>query len=480
MNLTASRRMRSGAAAEARSATFNPVPIPATAADFAAIVRLLASIFPSSCCGEFTEAEFKASLDDPFHESNDRLILRCGPQLLGHVLTTRRTMQFGPMQIPAAGLQWLGVDAAIRAGGNGSRLLAAAERRMAGQGALIGLMRTRIPRFFHRNGWTLCGRGGRGRAVAHDLIAAMISRGYRPGLRQSVGRPSCEDILRGGRRKRLHVRCWRRVEIPALLRLYKQNTFDSFGPLERTEAYWNWLVDRRGYDRIYVALDGPDLFELDENRTHVVGYAVIRGERILELMVEPSEISGPDPHPAAVELLARACDDCIEQGRNCLEFHGRPQDRLHDLFAAAGGVQPRVACQGGEVQMAKLLRPGRVLHLLTPLFHDRLQAATGGDFANAQLPGRLSLNVDGKRYAILLGSKGAAVQTGRAAEFASLNRVDLNAADFTRLVLGQFDWEAPAGESSLVAATPAALRSLQLLFPPLPLWRPPFDDATAR
>lgn len=480
MNLTVSRRMRVSAATDCSLPLNSLIPIAATAADNAAVGRLLSSIFPSSRGGEFTEAEFKASLDDPFYEAGDRLVLRSGPQLFGHALTTRRTLKFGAVQIPAAGIHWLCVDGAMRNSGNGSRLLAAAENHMACRGALVGLLRTKHSGFFKQRGWTLCGRGSRSRASAHDLIAVMIARGYRPGLRQAGGPPSCADILSGSRRKRLHVRSWRRVEMSALERLYKQNAFQACGPLERSEAYWNWLIDRHGYDNIYLALDGPDLFEMDEDRTHIVGYAVIRGGQILELMTEPSEKGGADIHPAAVELLARACDDCIEQGRNCLTFHGRPQDGLHELFASAGGVYHPGECVGEKAAMVRILRPGCVLQLMTPVLNERLRASVGGDAANGELPCRLSLNVEGKHYAILVGTKGAAVQTGRGAEFKSANRVSLNGDAFTRLVFGQFDWQSPAVNASLLASTPAALRLLRILFPPLDFWRPPFDDAAAR
>ncbi|GAG26427.1 unnamed protein product, partial [marine sediment metagenome] len=191
------------------------------------------------------------------------------------------------------------------------------------------------------------------------------------------------------------------MEIPALVRIYNRNTLDMFGPLERTGAYWQWLTGRRGYDRLYVALDGPDLFELDETRTHIVGYAAIRGGRILELMAEPGREagpygeSGPCKHSAAVELLARACDDAIEQGHNYVTYHGHPQDRLHDLFTAAGGTHHRdVRDDDGEVLMARLLQPSRVLHLLAPELHARLQAGADNAFTEATMPGRLSLDVD--------------------------------------------------------------------------------------
>ena len=443
------------------------LPMPASAADHPAVARLLASLFyaPSACkCSEF---EFKASIDDPFHELHDRLITRCGSRLLGHVLTTRRAMRFGTLMLPAAGVHWLGVVPEIRRQGHGLRLLAAAENAMADQGALVGLIRTRVPHFFRRSGWALCGHHSHSHARVHDVLAGMIDLGLRPGRQK---RPHLALLHGTCRRRRTHVRCWRRVEIPALLRIYNLNTFDLCGPLERTEAYWRWLVDRHGYDRLYVALDGPDLFELDETRTPIVGYAAIRGGRILELMAEPHHQS------AAVDLLSRVCDDAIEQGHTRLTYHGHPQDPLHDLFTSVGGFHHREASDDGQVLMARLLQPTRLLKLLKTELHSRLQAARR-DLPHEPIPARLSLDVDGRHYAILMGNAGVAVQTGCAARLQSAHYVALNVADFTRLVLGQFDWDAAADETSLHVSKPEAMSLLRILFPPVELWRPPLDDS---
>ena len=61
------------------------------------------------------------------------------------------------------------------------------------------------------------------------------------------------------------------------MRVYNQNLPGSYGPLERTRAYWQWLLERRAFDQLYVALDGPNLWDLDESTTQIVGYAAIKG-----------------------------------------------------------------------------------------------------------------------------------------------------------------------------------------------------------
>ena len=112
-----------------------------------------------------------------------------------------------------------------------------------------------------------------------------------------------------GRRRTPHiqVRPWRRWEEDAIARVYRQNLPGSYGLLKRNRPYWHWLLERRAYDQFYVALDGPDLWDLKESSTRLVGYAAIKGEKIVEL------VTAPDRRKAAMELLARVCGDAIEQ-----------------------------------------------------------------------------------------------------------------------------------------------------------------------
>src|SRR5204863_3111054 len=121
----------------------------------------------------------------------------------------------------------------------------------------------------------------------------------------------------------LSIRLWRHVEMPALMRLYRQNTAAAYGPLDRTEAFWRWLIGRKAYDSLLVALDGPDKLELEENVAPIVGYAVLRQERVVELLSVPG-------HPTAnYQLLARACGDAMERDRQDLFFHAPPHHPLH-------------------------------------------------------------------------------------------------------------------------------------------------------
>ena len=119
--------------------------------DHTAVYYFLTGVFQGP-----TRNEFKASLEDPFYEPHDRLLVKWGARIAAHVHVTNRVMQFGPVQIPVAGLGWLATLPECRGNGHAGRLLAEAERQMARGGAMIGLLRTSIPHFFRRSGWALC------------------------------------------------------------------------------------------------------------------------------------------------------------------------------------------------------------------------------------------------------------------------------------------------------------------------------------
>lgn len=409
--------------------------------DHAAIYYLLQTIFQAP-----SRAEYNASLEDPFYEPHDRLLLRRQRCLVAHAHLTHRTMAFDGLQIPAGGLDWLGVALQQQRQGLGLHLLRAAERQMADDGALVGMLRTSIPRFFRQSGWALCGQPSCRRADVRTLLARLLDR-------RMIPRP----------RRRLHIRPWLQWECAALARIYQQNVGRLCGPLERTNAYWRWLIARRGCDSLYVALEGPDQLELGERSTRIVGYAAVRGDQIVELM------ASPDCPRAAAELLFRCCGDAIERDCHCLWLHAPPGCSLFELFDPPEGLGTPHALERGPVQMIRLLDPLALLRRLA----DRLAARA----AEARLPRPfdLGLLVDGQRYQVELGEQ----NVGATSERMGRSYLRLNIADFTRLVLGQLDWDAAAADGRLECSTTLAATVGRALFPSLPYWRPPWDDVPA-
>ena len=438
--------------------------IPSTASDHVALGNFLTEIF-----GSGYPVEFQSSLDNPCSSPANRLLLRRMGRLIAHVQVTRRIMQFGSLSLPVAGLHGLAAAENCRRQGLGTHLLLAAERQMAQSGALVGLLRTRIPHFFRRTGWALCGGSVGCAATPHAVLARLLEQGL--GLR---------------RNGRIQVRPWRRWEEDAVARVYRQNLSGSYGLLERSRPYWHWLLERKAYDQFYVALDGPDLWDLKESSTRLVGYAAIKGERIVEL------VTVPDRQKAAMELLARACGDAIEQDHRRIALHvpagsplaayfrGQPDSRTPSTPESFLPEPPRAACspqsyqaleagpQQAEYCMARLLNPLGLLRMLCGMFVQR--AAEAG----LAQPLELGLLVDGRKFQIEVAGGGRAT-----ADTLGRSYLHLNVADFTRLVLGQLDWDRALEEGRVVPSTGLARDAGRVLFPTLPFWRPLLDDLRA-
>ena len=280
--------------------------IPCALRDHVALANFLTEIF-----GSGYPAEFQAAVENPLYAPHDRLLLRRMGRVIAHVHLTQRIMQFGSLALPVAGLYGLATAPHCRGQGLATHLLLAAERHMAQSGALVGLLRTRIPHFFRRTGWALCGGSSGWAASPHAVLGRLLEQGL--GLRRSP---------------RIQVRPWRRWEEDSIARIYRQNMVGNYGMLERSRPYWHWLLERRTYDQVYVALDGPDLWDFKESSTRVVGYAAVKGEKIVELA------TAPDRRKAAMELLARVCGDAIEQDHRRIALHAPAGSPFWGYFRA--------------------------------------------------------------------------------------------------------------------------------------------------
>ena len=184
--------------------------------------------FLTACCRPPAQELYLAALDDPFYEPNDRLLVKVGHQIIAHLHVVNRVMQFGPLEFPVAGLSWLATLPECRSQGYAHLLLAAADRSLRNQGAILGLLRTKLPHFFRPAGWAVCGRHSVSRAGARIDGASHIAHA-------AAGRGIAFRMCGP----------WRQVELPALLRLHGQTTGSAIGALERTEAYWRWLLNSR-------------------------------------------------------------------------------------------------------------------------------------------------------------------------------------------------------------------------------------------
>lgn len=415
--------------------------VPARAGDHPSIYQWLLAVFHGP-----SREEFHAEHDDPTYDPANRLLIKRGSRIISHAQLLKRTMNFGPLRLPVSQLCWPGTLPEFRGQGAATRLLAAVDERMSRDGAVLGLLRTRSPRFFHRAGWAVCGRHCLSRGGAHDILARYWAQ---PELR----------------RQPLNIRLWRHFELAALMRIYAQNTSESFGPFARDEAYWRWLISRGAFHHIIIALAGPDRLDIHETAAPIVGYAVVRHNRIVELLRN-------EAYPTAgVQILARACSDAIERRDSEIVLEAPANDPLHGFIQTAGGTLHHRESFDGEVFMAKVFDPVGLLERLTPLVEARFRSAVERS-KSLEKGCELGLLAGDERFSIECGRRGVSIARGRVGR----SYLACTAAELTRLLLGHCSAREAAEQGRLTASTQSALEIADALFPRLPTWRPMWDD----
>ncbi|MBT6918731.1 MAG: GNAT family N-acetyltransferase, partial [Planctomycetaceae bacterium] len=399
-----------------------------------------------------SRAEFHAAVDHPEHDSANRLVARLAGRIVGHIEIAPRTIMIGSAPVKAAVLDRIAILPECRGAGHGQRLVQAAEQRMRELGVVAAFSRTRIATSFHELGWSVLGRDCASPGRPADILARLLAKQEREG-------------------PEVTMRQWRHVELPAILRIYNQNADRFVGTTARSEAYARWLVSRRAFDSIIVALQGNDRYDLHETTAKIVGYCIQTGGRVLEVMADP-EYRGLER-----EILARVCAEAIENDRQELIYESSPTDPLHEEVrgpACEGeeaAVTSRVAPQDRMI-VARIFDPQGLLETMAPTLAHRVVEAGIRDTVE------LGFDSDTFRGSVTIPSasgdkpREASIQPGR------VGRSYLKLADdeFTRLVLGQCDPLEATTAGRLEPSTQLSQKLAEQLFPRLPLWCPMWDD----
>jgi predicted N-acetyltransferase YhbS len=437
----------------------------ARAGDQPSIHAFLLSVFQGP-----TAAEFHAQVEEPGYLPADRLVVKHGEDIVAHLRLARQTIQVGQATLPAARFMDLATAPQLRSRGLATALLAAGERATAERGVLVGIARTRVPSLFARKGWSACGgqtwSSASPRAVLAELSAtgaARLARETASSLFQPVATP-------------LSVRPLRRIELPAIVRLYEQQSCAHTGWPVRSAAYWEWLLARGACDRIYVASTAAESGSFSELIDSIVGYACIRQSRIVELVAAAGQSL------VGEQLLERVCADAREQDGWSIRFDSPADDPLHELLVRAGGELTGEAQAASEVSMLKVFDPLGVLRALAGEFHARFLSSgvsvpgeLGVDLRAGEVAGSRRSSGVVERYRVRISKQAAIVSTGGP----SRHSIGLALADLPRLVLGDVD---PAGlvkAGRLIASTPKSLALAAALFGKSAWWRPILDDLLA-
>jgi GNAT superfamily N-acetyltransferase len=417
----------------------------ARAGDHQVIQHLLVQVLRGPSAGEF-----QAALDRPEYDPGHRLLVKLDEQPLAHVQLVRREIYFGAVTLPVTDF----VDAAVlpeyRSRGLANVLLPAAERVAADNGAMLLTARTETPGCFIERAWAVCGRHSYSSVSPRDLLAKLHAD------RKPIAIPwACHAA-------HYHIRHWRHVEQDALTRLYAENSRGTYGPPLRGDEYWRWLVVRRAYDQIYVAIqqqEGTDPYDL---RAGIVAYAAVKDGRIVELIDSGATDAG-------LQLIARACADAIERDQHVIRLHAPPHHPRHAWIREAGGQHVCAEVNQAESLLAKVIDPRRLLERLAPELYQR--ARRSGITRGTEL----GLQIGRHKIGLQVTTRSVRVVSGRLGR--SYVRLSYPAA--TQLLLGHTDIALLVETGAAKLSTRVALDFVRGLFSQVPFWRPPLDDLEA-
>ena len=389
--------------------------------------------------------DFLAWLDEPTYEPPSRLLVKRDNQLVAHVQVLDRVAWFHGMKVPVGGVEDLATLPEYRNAGYERLLLSAAEQTMRGRQAVVAFGHTDRPDVFRDAGWTEASGQRHTLANVNDVLARLSQSTL---VLPSVRRP-----------RPLRIRLWRQVELEALRHVYRLAAPATWGAVDRSEAYWRWLVGRRAHDELIVAIHGRDDWEVLDAPAHIVGYAMTRGSQVVELSTLPAYRRAAEP------LLARACQDAIERNHRTLSLHLPTADPLHEVLLSAGGSWSTGSRNGGTL-MVKLLDPIRWIEGLQEVLAERAKAA------GLARPLTITFDTGQRKYRLELTRRsGHLVQDDAATADASCSPEMLGA-----MLLGNVDVAAAQQSGQLAIRDKDTAVCLAALFPVVALWQSPFDS----
>jgi len=386
--------------------------------------------------------DFLTLLDEPTYEPTDRLLVKRGGQIVAHVQVLDRVAWFDVVQVPIGGVQDLATLPEYREAGYERLLVASAEQAMHDSQSVIAFARTDRPAVFRACGW----HEAQNQQFTESRVTDVLARLAAPAP-ISLRRPP-----------RLRIRLWRHIELDALRTVYRPSLGHAWGALERAEPYWRWLVSRKAHDELIVAVHGKDDWGELDSPAHIVGYAVTHGSKVVELYTLPGF------ECAAPRLLARACQDAIEQDNRTLSLCLPIDHPLHDLMLASGGNWTH-GRGGGSWLMLKLLHPTRWVEALLPVFARRAAAA------HLRRPLRLVFAVGRRKYRFELTRRSTHLVRDDAAKVDVACPPDV----FGALLLGNLEVDAARRDGQLEIVDEAVAADVAVLFPPTAFWQSQFD-----
>lgn len=415
------------------------------AGDHALVLKLLIEVHQCPLA-----EDFQSRLDEPSYEPSDRLLLVRDGQLAGHVQVAKHFGWFQEQRLPLVKLQDFVILPEFRAAEYDEALLKVAETTAVREGSFLGLVRTEQPEWFEQHGWSCCRGQGYTRANTRAILSHFDAQWANP------------------RRKKpgIEVRTWRHFELDSLRRVYQQISTNMWGALHRSEAQWQWLVNRKAQDQVLLAVERPREEAAVQpsnpqvgDDPHVVGYAVVRDSCVVEMFTLPGYAS------ARPQMVARACRDAIDRDLHFVSLHTPAADSMHEVLVTAGGTWVADSPSSGGVWMQKLLTPDRWIERFYPVLHQRAREA---GLRSAQ---QIDLRVGGSGYRLILTRRSSRLEPfeGQPTHV----RCDWHA--FQDLLTSNLALSEAVAHGRLQTDHPSIAQTLAALFPPKLFWQSPYE-----
>jgi hypothetical protein len=399
--------------------------------------------------------DFQSRLDEPGYRPSDRLLVRRDRTLVAHVHLANRIGWFEGQRVPMVKLEDFAALPEFSRASYAHELLDTAESIAASEGAVAALVDPQSPQPFVERGWSYIRAQGHTRANARAVLAHL----------------DAQDAARRRRRKpQVEVRTWRHFETDAIRAIYDAMAAGMWGPLLRSEAAWQWLLGRKAQDQILLAVQngiGAHASAADESNGpgaaagRVVGYAVVRGSCIVEMMTL-------DEFGAArTQMLARACRDAIDRDHHSISLYTSAADPLHELLVTAGGAWIGDSASGAPRRMLKLLAPEKWAERFFPLWNERARAA------GVARPLELGFDLGDERRQFTLTRRSSRLEqvSQLPAQWIACDRPALDS-----LLAGNLSPPTAIAKGLLRLSAPDLAGALAALFPSRLFWQSPLES----
>jgi len=416
-----------------------------SAGDHPLVLKLLMQAYQSPMA-----EDFQSRLDEPSYEPSDRLLVHRKDQLIGHVRVSKQVGWFHGQRLPLAMVQDFFTLPEFEVAKVDDALLETAESTAVQEGSVLGLVRTGRPEWFQQRGWSSCFGQGYTRANTMAILSHFDAQTASHQRRHQRRHPL--------RRSAIEIRSWRHFELDSLRKIYGQVSTQMWGALRRSEETWRWLVGRKAQDQILIAVQKSKTTAAEPN---VIGYAVLRGSCIVEMLTLANYA-----HVRPL-LVARACRDAIDRGHRFVSLRTPANDPMHELLVTAGGSWISETAAREEKWMLKLLSPVRWCERLYPLLLQRAQRAGIArpveiDFACEKNRLRFALTRRSSRLEVL-------------DDDSSPPHVQCSRATFQNLLTGNLPFAEALKQNRLQVDHDEVLPTLAALFPPELFWQSPFE-----